>query len=309
MENKPLLSICIPTYNRAQYLKECLNIITSQFNDEDVYRSVEIVISDNASPDDTRELVAEYQKKFNNIRYFRNDENLLFDRNVDRAITEAKGEFCWTLSDDDHMRDGSLKFLLLILRKNPNVSFFCIDQKSLPDGRDMKHCRDGNEFLERFGLMGGLVSQNIFNKKFLPNDRRKYYDNYWIHFSLAKEISAKRPVILIKNIFEPQDYRVCEWAKDGYNLTTFIALKKIIHNLPGYGYEPDVINKLLKDFARSLPYVVASAKIYGLKIRFNRLKMLAWQFYEYPFWLFLSLAVFFTPAAVFKILKKIKQSL
>src|SRR3989344_6341167 len=207
MENKPLLSICIPTYNRAQYLKECLNIITSQFNDEDVYRSVEIVISDNASPDDTRELVAEYQKKFNNIRYFRNDENLLFDRNVDRAITEAKGEFCWTLSDDDHMRDGSLKFLLLILRKNPNVSFFCIDQKSLPDGRDMKHCRDGNEFLERFGLMGGLVSQNIFNKKFLPNDRRKYYDNYWIHFSLAKEISAKRPVILIKNIFEPQDYR------------------------------------------------------------------------------------------------------
>lgn len=310
--NKPLLSICIPTYNRAHYLKGCLDNIVSQFSDEDVYRSIEIVISDNASPDNTKELVEEYQKKFGNIRYFRNEKNLEFIRNVDNVISKAKGEFCWTLSDDDHIRDNSLKFLLFILNNNPDIAFFCIDQSSLPSGKDMEYCRDGNEFLEKFGLMGGLVSQNIFNKKYLLDDRTKYYDNYWIHFSLAKEISAKRPVILIKNIFREQDYRICEWASlegGGHNLTVFIALKKIIQNLPKYGYEPDVINKLLKDFASGLPRVVASAKIYGLKIRFNRLKMLAGQFYQYPFWLFLSLVVFFTPAVVFKVLKKIKNVL
>ena len=55
--NKPLLSICIPTYNRAHYLKECLGSIVAQFDDRDVRDNVEVVVSDNASPDNTRELV------------------------------------------------------------------------------------------------------------------------------------------------------------------------------------------------------------------------------------------------------------
>ena len=47
--NKPLLSICIPTYNRSYYLKECLDCIVCQFRDKEVCDQVEIVISDNAS--------------------------------------------------------------------------------------------------------------------------------------------------------------------------------------------------------------------------------------------------------------------
>src|SRR3989338_7717414 len=80
--NKPLLSICIPTYNRAHYLKECLDSIVAQFNDSEVRDNVEVVVSDNASLDKTRELAEEYCRKFNNIKYFRNNENIGFDLNV-----------------------------------------------------------------------------------------------------------------------------------------------------------------------------------------------------------------------------------
>src|SRR3989304_4568740 len=101
MEDKPLLSICIPTYNRAHYLKECLGSIVAQFGDPEICSSVEVVVTDNASPDKTREVVEEYQKKFKNIRYSRNNENLGVDRNVINVVEMASGVFGWYMGDDD----------------------------------------------------------------------------------------------------------------------------------------------------------------------------------------------------------------
>ena len=63
MTKKPLLSICIPTYNREKYLKRLLDSIVSQkeFTDSD---DVEIVIDDGPSKDNTEVLVQEYKAKF-----------------------------------------------------------------------------------------------------------------------------------------------------------------------------------------------------------------------------------------------------
>ena len=76
----PLLSICIPTYNREKYLQECLDSIIGQegFSTQDI----EIVISDNASQDGTMSLVESYKAKYPNIQYFRNAENIGAIRNV-----------------------------------------------------------------------------------------------------------------------------------------------------------------------------------------------------------------------------------
>lgn len=71
---KPVLSIAIPTYNGAKYIREALDSIITQLDDVD--EEVEIVISDNASTDQTPEIISEYQKKYPFIKYFRNDENL-----------------------------------------------------------------------------------------------------------------------------------------------------------------------------------------------------------------------------------------
>jgi len=61
------LSICIPTYNRAAFLGEALDSVIRQATDE-----VEIVVSDNASTDNTEALVREYQARFPRIRYHKN---------------------------------------------------------------------------------------------------------------------------------------------------------------------------------------------------------------------------------------------
>jgi glycosyltransferase involved in cell wall biosynthesis len=60
-----LLSICIPTFNRAEYLKNTLNSITGQ---EKIYESCEVIISDNNSTDNTRDIGEYFAEKFENVR-------------------------------------------------------------------------------------------------------------------------------------------------------------------------------------------------------------------------------------------------
>lgn len=74
MENKkPLVSICIPTYNRCELLKKNINSIICQKEFKDGL--VEVVISDNASDDDTEKVGRTFADKYPNIKYFRNKEN------------------------------------------------------------------------------------------------------------------------------------------------------------------------------------------------------------------------------------------
>lgn len=75
MKNKkPLLSICIPTYNRSRYLAVSLNNIIKHANT--FYGEIEIIISDNASTDDTATVVSDAQNSFGALFYYRNDSNL-----------------------------------------------------------------------------------------------------------------------------------------------------------------------------------------------------------------------------------------
>lgn len=101
------LSICIPTYNRAAFLGQALDSIIAQATDE-----VEIVISDNASTDDTEALVRDYQARFPRLRYHRNPENLGADRNFLKVVEIAQGEYGWLLGSDDALAEGAVATVL-----------------------------------------------------------------------------------------------------------------------------------------------------------------------------------------------------
>ncbi len=106
----PLLSICIPTYNREKYLQECLDSIVQQdgFNIDEI----EIIISDNASQDNTEQLVHMYSEKYPNIHYHKNQENIGADRNVIAVLKYGKGSYLWWLSDDDILLSGALNSVM-----------------------------------------------------------------------------------------------------------------------------------------------------------------------------------------------------
>lgn len=133
-----VLSICIPTYNRSSLLHDCLTSIISQFKNEDVYNKVEVVISNNNSPDDTEKVVEKFQKKFRNVYYYKNRKNIK-SKNTMKVAEYAKGDYIWFFSDDDLHQNESLSTVLSIIKKDQpdaltvNLDLWSKDMKTLLD--------------------------------------------------------------------------------------------------------------------------------------------------------------------------------
>jgi len=134
MVNNPLLSICIPTYNRAEFLKDALDSIITQINENN---NVEICVSDNASEDNTEDLVIEYQRKSPiPIIYHKNEKNMGADYNFMKAVEIANGEYCWLLGSDDIIEEGGVDTILIEIENNPDVDIFTFDKYTY--SKDMK---------------------------------------------------------------------------------------------------------------------------------------------------------------------------
>ena len=124
--NKPLLSICIPTYNRADVIKNTIDSIVSQehFINTD---EVEIVISDNCSSDNTKDVVAEYVNKFpNKVFYYRNQENIR-DKNFEKVLSYGNGQYLKLSNDTIIFTENSLKNICQDIQnfiKNKPILYF-----------------------------------------------------------------------------------------------------------------------------------------------------------------------------------------
>lgn len=104
------LTLCIPTYNRAALLEQALESIVGQAGD-----AVEIVVSDNGSTDATRAVMERFAARFPRLTYFRQPENLGFDRNMLKAVELARGEYCWLFGSDDALAPDALARVLPLL--------------------------------------------------------------------------------------------------------------------------------------------------------------------------------------------------
>lgn len=110
MDNdRAVLTIAIPTYNRCVYLKQSLNVLVPQLTQE---RRVDLLVSDNASTDNTQELIRELQSRGAHIRYMRNATNLGAEYNILQCYEEARSKYVWILGDDDVVEPFGLEVVL-----------------------------------------------------------------------------------------------------------------------------------------------------------------------------------------------------
>ena len=117
-----ILSICIPTYNRAEFLNSSLRSIFKQIENNSL---VEVVVSDNDSTDDTFEVVKSY-RQYTNFKYFRQGENVGMSKNILDVVSKAQGEFCWLIGDDDFILQGAIDQLLKLIHTNKEVDFYYV---------------------------------------------------------------------------------------------------------------------------------------------------------------------------------------
>lgn len=169
-----LLTIAIPTYNRAPYLERSLQQLYAQR--EHFKGRLNLQISDNASTDNTPEVVAAYQQNGLDLEYLRHPQNMGAEYNVLHCFFQAKGQFVLVLGDDDLLVDGSVAGILDILetRSDAGVVFlecFPFNEDPGPMEKfariDFREFRGKKSFLARMTYNLTFLSSNIVNTKVL----------------------------------------------------------------------------------------------------------------------------------------------
>ncbi len=199
------LSICIPTYNRGKFLDEALASIAGQRGLE----HVELVISDNASSDETSAVVAGWRDKLPcTLNYFRWGNNQGADANFLHVIDIAQGEFCWLLGSDDKLADGAVAALLPFLGDTSillaDYDLYASDLRTLIQRRKTLSCEPGAKFrltnateFQRYlshahelSSLFAYISTLIVRKRDWDavKTRSEFMGSAWIHVTKALEM-------------------------------------------------------------------------------------------------------------------------
>jgi len=116
--DQPIVSFCVPTYNRARYLQSLFEMLTTQFADFPF--PYEVVVSDNASPDDTPAVLAEYADRLP-MRCFRQATNIGGSANWHFVMGEARGTYVVYLADDDALIPERMAAAIGAMQADPAV--------------------------------------------------------------------------------------------------------------------------------------------------------------------------------------------
>lgn len=116
--NYPLVSISIFSYNSAEFIEQCLQSALSQD-----YSNFEIVISDDASTDETVSIIRRYQEKYPNIiKLYVSSSNFGVTKNANISLLHCKGKYISFLGADDLMLPKKIKEQVSYMESHPECS-------------------------------------------------------------------------------------------------------------------------------------------------------------------------------------------
>ena len=122
-----LLSLVVPTYNRANYLSSLLASVATELHANTALQTdIEVVVSDNASIDNTKDMCSEWKSRYPDVLvYRRNESNMGGPANLVLGIKHARGQYCMFIGDDDRLAEGALTEATIFLRSHTGIAL-CI---------------------------------------------------------------------------------------------------------------------------------------------------------------------------------------
>jgi glycosyltransferase involved in cell wall biosynthesis len=217
MIHSPLLTICIPTFNRSKYLKKTLDSIVKQkiFIESN---QVQVVISDNASSDDTRLICDEFVKAYTTkVVYHCNQENIL-DLNFEKALSLGSGDFLKLNNDTLVHKDGSLEEILKNIQQNINEKPVLYYANGLIKNYKDLLCNDLNSFISRTSFNTTWIGAfGIWREDYLDfTDFNRAATSQLVQVDVLFRMIAKGKNILINNNILMQSIQ--PEKKGGYNI-------------------------------------------------------------------------------------------
>jgi abequosyltransferase len=240
-----LLTIAIPTYNRVNYLRECLDSLVKNNIDFD---NVEILILDNYSTDNTKEIIQKYKHDLS-LRYICNENNIGPDENFKKCIKKSNSKYIWIFGDDDLFFNSSVENVLKIISTFESISedigLLHLRAENFTDFIDLnKENKKVNyeiftndvKFMANVHTNITFLSSNIFNKKLvcdylnlnsIPNNHLGQV--YWNIVALK---NAKKNVFVKSNLFGARqfnsgNYNFCEVFVQNFMDTLYLINNNI----------------------------------------------------------------------------------
>jgi abequosyltransferase len=222
-----LLTISIPTYNRAQSLdRQLMWLATELLGYED---DCEIIISDNCSTDNTEKILEKWRSVLGSrisFTYHSNEEHVGETANIVSCLRKATGKFVWSLGDDDSVQNGTVGYLLSKIREHSDLSVILLNGfgrdvetnrvvterffDSTTDRPSTNSVSEFEHFLEKG--MGGVLfissavyRTNLIKKAFLAwQDSAKNVASqaYWVAFCAARGRFIVTPALFTECVMD-----------------------------------------------------------------------------------------------------------
>lgn len=155
-----LVSVIMSSYNYANYISDAIESVLEQ----DI-RDTELIIVDDCSKDNSREIIQSYEKKDARIRTILHEENLGIARTYNDGLDAAKGEYVAFLDSDDIWKRNKLERQLSILRKNDDLVVWSegrvIDREGKPTGQTFTQRQYGSREKKTGDIFEMLLFSNF----------------------------------------------------------------------------------------------------------------------------------------------------
>ena len=246
-----VLSIAIPTFNRAAWLQLCLTQLVPQL--AAAGNGVEVTVYDNDSPDSTQEVAQSFIAQGLPLSYFRNVENIGSDRNIAQCFNLAKGRYVLILGDDDVLLDGALQKIMALLGTGDYGAIFVnaygydidfLKEQPIQFFAGKKIYRDANEFIKKCFVRATFISSLLINKSSCRDlDANKFVGTSLVQTYLFYEAVLSRPLSVYVNEYllaakrtERKDYDVIGIFCGQYN--------RVLEAFMGRGISPATVGAI-----------------------------------------------------------------
>lgn len=263
MNNKKILSICIPTFCRCKLLKYQLENIYAQLEETD-RDLVEVLVSVNPAGDGTEEYLTKFAEGKDIVLNF-NKVNVGGLKNIYKAIDKASGKYIWIVSDDDKLLQGLIKKVVTVLKEMPDISWLHINTARLDNNPSVQGARiidpkyywgKGGYFqngkktlLEKFKRMDGAVlfsTANILLRSSAVKIKKKYtHENMCTLLTFIFESSLHGGAYIMEEIMILAGGGEISWSDKVYEVNVR-QFNEALMELTNWGYSEKEIKRLIE---------------------------------------------------------------
>ncbi|NTU53273.1 MAG: glycosyltransferase family 2 protein [Chlorobiaceae bacterium] len=185
-----MLSIALPTYNRAGFLDVFLSIHSSMLQKHGVC----LIISDNASTDNTRDIVEKYSERYPVIKYYRNEQCCIPDKNFEIVLRYSETEYVWLIGDTYQVTEEIVISVLDAVRKD-TYDALILNVSGRVSGVTPQVYTDRNKLLSDIGWHMTCLGSMIYSKPLITaSNYNRYNDTSFLQTGIMFEYLSSKEI-------------------------------------------------------------------------------------------------------------------